>query len=134
MHRVQVERDVALLLHLHPAEEDAIPVGPDLGKFAQARRDVGVAAEELVGVVDVDVVGFQPPVGAHRARLGQRAGRDQRRILVQDRAFQRRDVRARVQGEFVVEDPAQPTDRLQCVALPAGLVLRGGQQDPAAFP
>ena len=100
---------------------------PGAGEPAQAIGHGRVPAEERLGVADV--VGNQPHVGTHRARLRRLVG-DQRRVLAQDRLLQRHQVGARVQAQLLGQDPAGPVEGAQRLALPARLVLGQRQEHP----
>ena len=90
--------------------------------------DLAIAAEEHLGVADV--VGDQPEIWAHRARL--RAGVDalQGWVVDQDRPLQRHQLRPRVHAQRVDQRRAGPLDRAQGVTLAATAVLRQRQLGP----
>ena len=102
-----------------------------LAEPAQARFELGGAAEE--GVRVVDLVGQQTEIGAGGRRLGECLAPDQGRVLGQDRLLERHQLGPGVQAELRGEYAAHPAQRGQCLRLPAGLVLGQREQAPAVL-
>ena len=100
----------------------------DVGEPSHARRHVGVASEEEVGVVDVVVE--QSQVRAGRTGLGSHRHRSKRRVLSQDRLFEGDQVGTGIESQLGGEHRARTMEGAQRVALLARLVLRQRQQRP----
>ncbi len=105
---------------------------PRVPESAQAGREVVLAAEERVGVLGV--VREQAPVGADGARLavGPRASSDG--SCRSSRCSRSTSSRPGIQAELLDQHRARPLHGAEGLALPAGLVQRGGQQRPAPLP
>ena len=100
---------------------------------ADARRDVVLPPEELLGVADV--VREQALVRADRRRsAGDGSARSQRRVVLQHRPFDRHEGRARIDAQLLAEQPPGPVDGPQRVGLAFRAVVRLRQQHPALLP
>ena len=96
----------------------------------EAGGDLGVAAEEPLGVADV-VRHEARPRAPVRAGTDDRDG--ERGILPQDRLLEGDHARGGVDAELARQDRPEPPDRAECLTLRADAVLRQGEQLPAAF-
>ncbi len=89
----------------------------------ERRGDVGVAAEELLGVGDAERL--QSAVGARRARRARGVRRRERGVVTEDREFERLELIAEVDAELVAQALPCRADGAQRVRLATAAVQRG---------
>ncbi len=105
---------------------------PDRGQSAQALDDLGVAAEECVGVAHV--VGDETRVRADGRRFGAGLVRDQGGVLAQNGLFEGDQVRTGVDPQLGGQHRPGAVQGPQRLALAAGLVLGGREDGPPPLP
>lgn len=103
--------------------------GSRFGESAQTGGDGRLATEEPVVVVQA--VGRQALVGARRARVGPWSLGQQRGVLTQDGLLERDQVRSGVERQLGRQHRPHLAKGAQGLGLPAGLVLREGQERPS---
>ena len=103
----------------------------DLSQPGQAGVDLSLPTEEAVGVADV--VGHQTQVGTGGPGIGQGGGRNEGRVLAQDRLLQGDQVRPGIDTQLGRQDRAGLVQGAQSLTLPADPVLRQREQGPAAL-